>query len=100
MYRYIYVCACSALSPIQLFATQQTVAHQALLSMDFPGKNTVYLYIYIYICICPWISQARIQYIYIYTYIDTHYFHEFRGKLCMFCFSNSVSQAKQVKRWK
>ena len=54
------------------------------MSMDFPGKNTVYLSIYIYI----------------YTYIYTHYFHEFHGKLCMFCFSNSVSQTKQVKGWK
>ena len=29
-----------SLSPVQLFATPQTVAHQAPLSMGFPGKNT------------------------------------------------------------
>ena len=34
-------CACvQLLSCVQLFVTPQTVAHQALLSMDSPGKNT------------------------------------------------------------
>ena len=32
--------ACCLLSRVQLFATLCTVAHQALLSMEFPGKNT------------------------------------------------------------
>ena len=29
-----------SLSPVQLFVTPQTVAHQAPLSMGFPGTNT------------------------------------------------------------
>ena len=34
------VCMLSRLSYVQLFATLWTVAHQAPLSMRFPGKNT------------------------------------------------------------
>ena len=38
----VYVCACvlSCFSCVQLFVTLWTVAHQAPLSMDSPGKNT------------------------------------------------------------
>jgi len=36
----VCVCVCVLLSRIQLFATPWTVAHQAPLSMDSPGKNT------------------------------------------------------------
>ena len=34
------VCVCQSLSCVQLFATPWTVAGQAPLPMDFPGKNT------------------------------------------------------------
>ena len=33
------VCVCVFLSHVQLFATSLTIAHQAPLSVDFPGKN-------------------------------------------------------------
>ena len=33
------VCVCVSLSHVQLFSTSLTIAHQAPLSMDFPGKN-------------------------------------------------------------
>ena len=37
----VCVCACArTFSHVQLFAAPLTVAHQTLLSMDFPGKNT------------------------------------------------------------
>ena len=35
----IHVCV-QSLSRVQLFVTPRTVAHQASLSIDFPGKNT------------------------------------------------------------
>ena len=36
----VCVCVCELLSRLQLFVTPWTVAHQAPLSMEFPGKNT------------------------------------------------------------
>ena len=36
----MYMCVLSLLSCVKLFATLWTVAHQALLSRDSPGKNT------------------------------------------------------------
>ena len=36
----VCVCVCESLSHVQLFVTPWTVAHQAPLSMEFPGKNT------------------------------------------------------------
>ena len=40
--QYTIICAgwCSVLSCVLLFATPWTIAYQALLSIDFPGKNT------------------------------------------------------------
>ena len=66
------------LSHVQPSVTPWTAAYQAPLSMGFSRQEY---------CMC----------MYVYTYIDTHHFHEFQGKLCMFCFSNSVSQTKQVR---
>ena len=37
----VCVCVCAqSLSPVWLLATPWIVTHQALLSMEFPGKNT------------------------------------------------------------
>ena len=40
MYLCVCVCVCSCFSPVPLFATPQTVAHQSPHPWDFPGKNT------------------------------------------------------------